>query len=112
MITKNTLLAAGYHSFPPHKDAYCTGGLQKAVYDANDRLKLYFITVYFWTFPRVTPEVQANNSVSLDVHLYLPGGKTVGVNYFVDKDTTLDEIESFYAKAYDRLGCVPDPHNN
>ena len=114
-ITKQVLETAGYRAFPAnHKGEWCTGAYQKVIHTSDGELKAYFLTFYCWCFPTPVP----SPSVSVDVALYQntglsgPGETDVRIEVLIGPDTTLEQVEAFYADLYQKLGCVPDIHNN
>lgn len=112
MITRGNLLDAGYREYPDSlRREHCLGLFQKTIWGDQGE-KLYFINFFAWDFPWMKAEIAANNSHELDVHLSLPNGKEIALNYFINKETDLAEVETFYAFAFKVLGCVPDQHNN
>ena len=103
-ITKEKLIAKGYTQYPcAYKGEFCTGLFQKVV--MQDRIRLYFINVYLWSFPN------RHASASVEVRLYCRKGQ-FDVNYIIDFDTTVDDVEVFYCDVFERLNCLPDQDNN
>lgn len=122
MIDQDALKHHGYTGpYPSHKGEGCLGLWQKIVY-TPDRMRAYYINIYLWDFSvfghTSTPE-GARKSASANVRFYAtddsvsaPGETDFDLDLLVGKTTTIPQIESFYAKAYKALGCVPDRHNN
>lgn len=116
MITVQDLKAAGYRGpYRHHHGQWCQGLYQKTVV-GPDRMKLYFINVYLWEFPNTDP------SASVEVVLYRDDGLThrdsetaetsFHVNLQLGKNSSIAGLEGFYAELYEKLGCIPDLHNN
>lgn len=112
MLTEEILLEAGYKSHPiPSYKAFCDGFYQKVV--RNPGKKLYFIDLFQWNF-------QEKTSWSAEVHFYVEKHKsetTEPSHHFFEvylniESETLPEIEEFFHRIYERMGCVPDTHNN
>ena len=47
----------------------------------------------------------------LEVRMYVENDE-FDLNCLVTSDMSIEQLEAFYEKAYDVLGCVPDKHNN
>jgi hypothetical protein len=117
MITREDLEMAKYVPHPHHQGEFCRGFWQKIV-RGPDGMKRYFINVYLWEFPRTASSEQA----SVEVALYRDDGLThrdqtdlqtdFRVNLQLGNASTLAGMEGFYAELYEKLGCVPDLHNN
>jgi len=132
MITREDLEMAKYVPHPHHHQGtvtsvttamthgifiFCRGFWQKIV-RGPDGMKRYFINVYLWEFPRTASSEQA----SVEVALYRDDGLThrdqtdlqtdFRVNLQLGNASTLAGMEGFYAELYEKLGCVPDLHNN
>lgn len=117
-INPTTLKAAGYrgpYPQPSHGD-FCRGLWQKTVH--KEGKILYFLDVLIWEFPNQPLRA------SVDVHFYQEDGLTsrgseghdchtaFKVTLHLGGDTTIDQMEEFYAKIYLKLECSPDIHNN
>ena len=103
-ITPAALLAAGYRKYDQHDmDRYKRHLYQKRVRNENE-YTLYFIGFTEWTFPD-------HDSMSVDVVLYGFPHTTMRLSLTVENDTTLAEVEAFYADAHTRLGCGADRDN-
>lgn len=110
MITKENLLEAGYKMFRSPEKVADNILYQKRV--RNEGETLYFLNVNIWDFAKHYPEVGSLAiHVEFSVELYLPKS-WVTVKFHAEKDTSIEEAETFYAQAYQSLGCVPDRHNN
>jgi hypothetical protein len=116
MITSEILEAAGYRFYEDRsKGVYCDGLYQKVIRTEQGE-KAYFINFSIWNFPRMSADIAANNSVSVDTRLYLSndpidsGG--IQFNPIVHADWTVERVEALLARAYIALDCVPDVHNN
>lgn len=104
-ITKSQLLEAGYKTYPTGRDPkYCNELFQKTI--RKDDKKLYFINFYYYTFPT------GHSSWDVEVMLYLSEEDYFQLNFMVRDFHELIFVESFYQKAYEKLGCIPDAHNN
>lgn len=109
-------IAEGFNNLPPKQGGkdptFCTHFLQKRVRGAYTSTTLYFINVYIY-------DMTAINSgpcymVSAEARLYNQATGSFGMDIQVDAKELggARQIVAFYADAYARLGCVPDPHNN
>jgi hypothetical protein len=109
-ITKQLLLDSGYKEYAHHEKYNAFKLYQKRITDTEAKT-LYFIQAYIWYWP-----VQAgpNISVSFDARLSQAGlGSIVNVEVSPQGTTmSLDNVESFFRRAYVGLNCVPDIHNN
>jgi len=110
MITRESLLTAGYREHP-HNESLCGNVMYQRRVRAKEGETLYFVQVYLWALP--------GRAISADVEtrMYLPeGNQLVGSTGFTldvhaDQAATIEMAEAFLARAYTALGCVPDLHN-
>lgn len=111
MTNANDLKAAGYLGpYPHHHGEYCTGLYQKDVRSEDRSSKLYFINVYLWKFPH-----PANQRASVEVTFYreVPGlPESFRIEMSLDAETGISSFEAFLHDVYQKMGCVPDLHNN
>lgn len=113
MITIPDLETKGYKKYPHSKGPFCVGLFQKPFLWGTEIT--YFLNVYMWSFPDA---VGLPPRASTEVVLYRTDGVThegetaFHVNLMVGEHTTIDQIEVFYVDVYQKLGCVPDLHNN
>lgn len=121
-INPTNLKNAGYRGpYPqPFHGEFCRGLYQKTVHgQAHGKvMKSYFLNVLIWEFPNQPL------SASVDVVFYQEDGLTsrgsegrdcytaFKVDLHLGGDTTIEQMEEFYAKLYTKLECTPDVHNN
>jgi hypothetical protein len=125
MISAETLEAAGYRSFPAHKDVRVTGAYQRTIRGCQIHSdcketpelglacageKLYFITVYIWDLGfRGSRPLQ----YEAEVVFYRPGPiETLRFEVSVRDGATVADLEALCSEIYVKLGCIPDIHNN
>lgn len=103
-MTSDLLLRPGFRCFPEPSGHTL---YQKRVVD-RDGATLYFINIFH--HPRADACLHPGYEWDVSARLYLPdsaGGATLTITYARDLD--LARIEGFFARAYEVLGCVPDP---
>lgn len=113
-ITVEALLAAGYKEYPERLKQGVKHAFQKTIRGADDK-KLYFINIYFWDLSGLPmpEEIRANNSTSVEVRFYRwDEDRGFDLTKHCEADARLVDIEAFYAMLYERMGCIPDIHNN
>lgn len=99
-MTPDLLLRSGFRRYPSDgRTLY-----QKRV--ERDGVTLYFVDIFH--HPRLL-QIRPEYDWSVSARFYLPSGAFLDITYAWDLD--LERIESFFARAYEVLGCVPDPHN-
>lgn len=96
----------GYTKYPvpAYKGTHCTALWQKWV--RGEGKKLYALNLYTWELPWELPN---HHGVEVEVRMYTQDHE-FNLNLLFEDDPV--RIEAFYADAYIRLGCIPDPHNN
>lgn len=93
-------------------------GYQKTIRTQDDRKKRFFITIYVYDYrdiPLDRRPADLTFGFSPEVHLYRgteESYETLIVQYYVENTTTVQKLEAFYQEVYDKLGCIPDVHNN
>jgi hypothetical protein len=122
MITTTDLLSSGYRSFKHHERVCDETLYQKTVYvDGAAPVPwraLYSINFFFWYFDKYFPGRGGGTGLSCEARLYLPKENTlVGdagftLSMSLSKSATIEQVESFYANAFNVLGCVQDLQNN
>lgn len=105
MITKESLITLGYQPFTHHKGEYCVTAYQRCV-RTSDGTKLYFINLYEWVFPDTRAQWAA------EVELYPKSTGSAWATLSLHGAEAINDVEAFYANAYEALFCVPDIHNN
>ena len=100
-INYTPLEASGYKAFTPHNNAEVV--YQKAIKSVDARANLYFLNVFIWNFTHFSPT--AEKCPSVEAQFYREDGNTFDLNMYLDKETTVEEMESFYSDTYDALGC-------
>ena len=125
-INPTTLKAAGYkgpYPQPIHGD-FCRGLYQKTVYGQahpyrdGKVMKNYFISVLIWEFPNHPLSASVDVVFSQEDGLTSRGSEgrdcytSFKVDLYLGSDTTIEQMEEFYAKLYLKLECTPDIHNN
>jgi hypothetical protein len=115
-ITPEVLRAAGYCNFPERLKEYVTEGWQK-VFEAgkadgfDSKRKKFFLNFYFYDFSDF-PSHPASFGVHVEARMYRDDHTSWNLELLVENGATLEEVEAFYLDAYERMGCVPDIHNN
>lgn len=102
MYNGQDLLQAGYRYYTHGKSEYAEGMWQKRILAEDKSTTLYFITVDVFKFHNMT-------SYMPEALLYFSEDKCMNVTYYNADSVT--EVEEFFKLAYERMGCVPDPHN-
>jgi hypothetical protein len=100
-MTRDELISAGFKRWPPNNGDYCTDLYQRCI--TRDGKRLYFINVYRWQFP-----TQHQESYQLVVDFYTPDRENFKLKRQVEN---LDDALKFCAEVYERMGCIPDCHN-
>lgn len=123
MITIEDLLASGFRKHSCGKPSVKTL-YQKCVRDPSTNAKLYFINVHEWNFEGLTATrdrglrtlelLQAANRFSVECRMYTDDTVmgSFDLNFILDGNWTVEKLLSSYEKAYIRMRCVPDKHNN
>jgi len=105
MLTLEALEAAGYKSYPNTLSRYALYGMEKRIEDQFGTK--YFIHVeVFEPYPHQDPE--SNN---FDVAVQFIDNDddvrpTVNMTYLDDADTTIEDIEYFFERAWLFMGCT------
>ena len=117
-ITPEVLRAAGYRSFPERHKEFVTEGWQKTfTVEAKHRdgydttVKLFFLNFYFYDFSDY-PNHPTAFGVHVEARMYRDDRTSWNLELLVENNATLEEVEAFYLDAFERMGCVPDIHNN
>lgn len=110
-ITNQNLLKDGYSEFPPHEaiDPYADKAYQKCIYDTGGE-KAFFIN--FYHYPSID-EKGIKESWSSNTQLQLmhrDEKRTFNINYFIENDATVKEVEDFYSKVFRSLNCINYQH--
>jgi hypothetical protein len=103
-ITPADLLAAGYRSFGKPRHNLSDDLYQKWIRDA-DGYKLYAINWYLYQYPN-------RRGWGVEVTLYRGKRETFQIEYNVEPDFVIEDVEAFYRDAYRVLCCCIDRHNN
>ena len=109
-ITEKTLETAGYKKFTTTNNVIAPNskfGIQKCIYGADDK-KAYFITLYFYDY-KTFNNVEAPCGWSSNVQFYINNkddNRTFNVEYFIQNNTTIKEMEDFYAKIFKSMNCI------
>lgn len=104
---KQKLLNEGWVSHEPKID-YCKLFLQKRVKDSKFNKTLYFINIDYYIYPH--PQNKDVISSFAYARLYTEQAKVFGIEIQVDPKEV--ELETFFAELYQKLNCIPDPHND
>jgi hypothetical protein len=108
-ITREALLAAGFQAFA-FQDMYVRGNIVYQLTETAGNEKLYFIEAKFFEYLSVGLQFEAK--------LYLPESDPASTHTGftltlpLADDLTIEAVRKFFADAYYRLGCCPDPHSN
>lgn len=120
-ITVEGLIEAGYTHHPDGKgSAFCKGLYQKAV-RTPDGKALYFLNFYRWEFPSgpcpawaIETRLYKTPADNLDENGDIKNPlkeQSFDLNLMLHGNPSLADVELFYKIAYERLECIPDPHN-
>jgi hypothetical protein len=106
MLTLEALEAAGYKSYPNTLSRYALYGMEKRIEDQFGTK--YFIHIeVFEPLPHQDPESN-NFDVAvqfIDNDQFEVGKKpTINMTYLDDADTTIEDIEQFFERAWEFLG--------
>jgi hypothetical protein len=119
MINKQDLLDKGYKEFTCHgiENKTCDNVLYGKTFFSND-IKLYFIHFKIWYFSKYYSVSNIQDCVSSETYFYIPitfkadEFYTVHFKPLIEHNITVQEVEKLFQSAYEKLGCVPDIHNN
>ena|SRR5271157_5763551 len=108
----NNLCKAGYKkSSGDFKNKYCTGLYQKAIKDNNGK-SLYWINIYYYKYP---VSLGITEACGVGVQFYINAGieleKPINVEFDISDRFSFVDCEKLLAEMYEKLGCIPDPHN-
>lgn len=120
-LTPEDFNEAGYTHYP---EAYCSGAdslLQKAIWTECGTEKKYYINVgvYDWRQSIRSGDIPPSHSAwgfqpECDLYFLCKDGEEeprwITLTYHNFKD--INDLESFYERAYDMFECDPDVHNN
>lgn len=70
---------------------------------------LYFINVWEWRDNSFNPFI---TRFSCEARMYVDSQESFDLNFIVDPVHVVEDILGFYRRAYTKLGCCPDLHNN
>ena len=104
-ITAKQLIANGYRKFKPTSLDRWTDGYQKAVYDEMTGNKLYFLQIYRYDYSHVP--VAIKESWNSNSQFNLNEDETIDVDFFINKDTELERVESFFHDVFHKFDCNP-----
>jgi len=107
MLTLEALEAAGYKSYPNTLSRYALYGMEKRIEDQFGTK--YFIHVeVFESYPHQDPTTY-NFDTTVQFrdcdHFELGKKPTVNMTYLDDADTTIEDIEHFFERAWEFLDC-------
>lgn len=103
MLTLDAIQAAGYTEHKSPKD----GTRLFSKWAMLESGRLYCVHFYYWHTP-----LGHRDNFSAEVRLYLNGEDDFDIVLPIRKPWTVTQVEEFFRLAYERLTCVPDPHNN
>lgn len=110
MIDESTILNAGFKSYVSSiRQENEKRNFSKKVRGENGD-NLYFIHIDKFEYQFPEPQgfvIYWKVTASLFVE-----GHDFQIQHYVHKETTVEDIESFYKSCYEKLGCIPDIHNN
>lgn len=110
MLTTESLIAAGYREHPVNRilTPYADRFFQRRFRDENGCTS-YFLDACLYAGVNGRPDSWACNA-----RLYRDAVDTNGfdIKIHARPEDSVESIEAFIAAAYERLGCVPDAHNN
>lgn len=106
MLTLEALEAAGYKKYSNTLSQYSLFGMQKRIEDQFGTR--YFINVeVFGPYPHQDPTTYNFDTTVQFVdcdHFEVGKKPTINMMYLDDKDTTIEDIEKFYERAWEFLG--------
>lgn len=111
-ITRRALEAAGFITFPVHDDPYLVGGIAFQLTERTGVDKLYFLEAHFLEFE--TGFTRLKFTTRMHLRPEDPAATKTGFTVTIEDagDLDLDAVRKFFADAYYRLNCRPDPDNN
>jgi hypothetical protein len=118
MITPEQLIAAEYRAHAIDNYVADHTGYFKWFYRAG--VPAYSLQIVFWNFSKHFGQARSMGvgvKVSSEVRLYhvhdnpLCGDSGFRLEVSIGDEATIEQVEAFYERAYDALGCVPDLHN-
>lgn len=98
-VNEETLLAGGYKEFP-HVGLQA---FQKVVREPG--AKRYFLNAFILY-------MDGASLVTFEVILFRADESEFRVKIPVEPKTTIEGVEAFVTEMYEKLGCIPDIHNN
>ena len=104
-ITAKQLIENGYVKFKPSTIDTWADGYQKAVYDEMTGTKLYFIQIYRHDFSEF--DIPTKESWNSGTQFTMHGDETIEVNFFINEDTELARVESFFHDVFYKFDCTP-----
>jgi hypothetical protein len=104
------LLQAGYTQYPAY-DHNVRALFQKKVCNQESKV-LYFVNITAYEFPTDPMENRYGVEVTLFKHLGQDPEAMLTLQTSINDKVSLQDIESEVASIYEKLGCIPDPHNN
>lgn len=107
MIDEASLVKAGYRPFRD-KSAFLKGDGCEALWQKrvdDDCGTRYFVNVYEWRLDRVVPDYKGRSpSFSSEVQFSRGEEAVVDIRYHGQENQTIENIESFFAKAWADMG--------
>jgi len=104
------LIQAGYTKYPsPEKFARCV--FQKKVCNQGSTV-LYFVDITAYEIPNDLNGHYYGVEVSLYKHLGKDPEAMLTFQVSLNDRVSLQDVETEVASIYEKLGCIPDPHNN
>lgn len=93
MITERELSKAGYTLYKTKSPAFLYDRLwQKKIGET-------YINIMVYLFPKEL-------SLSSNSQFYLPNDRVFNVEYFIDKNSSIFEVEEFFVKIYKKMECI------
>jgi hypothetical protein len=104
------LIQAGYTQYPVSQ-TWERALFQKKTCNLKSEV-LYFVNIVAYEFPVDPPECR----YGVEVHLYKKLGQdpqaVLALQLSINDQVSLQDVEKEVASIYEKLGCIPDPHNN
>lgn len=111
MITTKVLEQQGFRQYPASK-----GDALYHKWITSQGKRLFALNLILWKSPedeQFSAEARLYQSTKYHRPLTHTGEPETSfdVDLIVGPETTLDDVEAFFVRAYTALDCIPDPHN-
>ena len=109
MIMIHDLLAWGYKEFPVPPYKLADQAFQRCIWDGTT--KVYYVTAWYYDhtkWPHWQPS-HPRDSIEFDVQFYVDEKREgfMDIQYHPASDQTIDDVEAFFAKLWDKMSRVP-----